>query len=123
MNIIMGDDLAQQMGEKYTVLGLDWFSVPGSDQPIRAYCVVETVPLTDMPTLTHWRDLHENLMKNFTKQNWNFCEQAIEHLMGRWNGELDSFYQVINQRIQKRKDHGTDPDWNPTIAIAPQAID
>ena len=113
MNIVMGDMAASELSDKYTVLGLDWFSIKGSDEPIRAYCVVEHIPLTDMPQLAEWKDLHEKLMENYAKQNWDYCEQALEHLTGRWAGELDSFYQNLHTRILSFKEN---PDqFKPAI--------
>lgn len=103
MNIVMGDELLPDLASRYTILGLDWFAVEGREEPIRAYCLIEAVPLTEMPQLAQWQELHEKLMENYVKQNWIYCEQAIEHLKGRWNGELDSFYQNLEVRIREFK--------------------
>lgn len=115
MNIILGEEAAQPLRDRYTVLSLDTFQITGRDQAIQSYCVIETVPLAEIKQTEQWRDLHENLMINYGRQNWNFCEQAIEHLQGKWNRELDSFYQDLLSRVQARKDHGVDPAWSPVI--------
>ena len=115
MNIVLGEENARPLQDRYTVLSLDTFRVSGHDQTIRSYCVIETVPLSEISQILQWRDLHENLMINYARQNWQFCEQAIEHLMGKWNREVDSFYQDILTRIQARKPYGVDPAWSATI--------
>lgn len=115
MNIILGEERAQDMQDRYTVLSLDTFIVAGHDRPVKSFCVIETVPLEEIKLMHQWRDLHENLMTNYARQNWNFCEQALEHLQGKWNRELDSFYQDLSARIQARKPYGVDPEWTPAI--------
>lgn len=115
MNIVIGEDNIQHLRDRYTVLSLDTFRVQGREDLVRSYCVIESVPLQEMKQLDQWRDLHENLMINYGRQNWNFCEQALEHLQGKWNQEMDSFYHDLQNRVQSRKPHGIDPTWTPVI--------
>lgn len=100
MNIILGKERADQLREKYTVLELESFDHPDGMQ-IPAYCVVpaEKIPIAELTLLTQWTDLHENLVKEFRKGNRVFCEQAIEHLMGKFGGELDTFYQHVIDKV------------------------
>lgn len=115
MNIILGDDRAQSLADRYTVLPLDTFYLSSLQQNIRSYCVVESMPISELSQFQQWYDLHGKLIDNYARQNWQFCEQAIEHLLGKWNRELDTFYQDLLLRVQSRKPHGVDPDWTPII--------
>lgn len=112
MNIILGEEQAQALADRYTILSLDTFLIKG--QIVRSFCVVENLPITEMPTLDICRELHENLMTNYALRNWNYCEQAIDYLMGRWNRELDTFYLDLARRIQDCKQRPQD-DWTPVI--------
>ena len=111
MNIILGRENIEQAQEKYTVLELDTLIINGAADPVTAYCLIEQVPIDQIAGIDQFRDLHQNLMANYRKRNWKYCEDAIEHLMGQWGGELDSFYIELNQRIQKYKQHDPGPDW------------
>lgn len=114
MNIIFGDNIAA-LEDKYTVLELDTFRI-GANGPVNtAYCVLELIPLEEMPLAESMVDLHHNLMQEYKKRNWNFCEQAIEHLMGKWNSELDTFYQELENRIARLKKLETTDEWSPII--------
>jgi len=113
MNIIFGDSVAQQAGEKYTVLELDTFLV--DNQPNTAYALVEQVSLTEIITLDKFKELHSNLLKEYRKRNWEYCEDAIEHLQGKWNGELDTFYSELLNRIQDLKTQSLPDDWTGVI--------
>jgi hypothetical protein len=115
MNIIFGTDQAEKLREKFTVLELDTFTI-GIDGPnITAYSVIETVPLDQMPMIEGWQQLHSVLIKNFQERNWTYCTPLIEQLKGAWNLEIDSFYEILQQRINNLL--ATEPDKNWTHVI------
>jgi hypothetical protein len=109
MNIIFGREQADSMKEKYTILELDTFKI--GDQIVTAFCPVGSIPITDMPKVESMKSLHANLIENYRKGDWNYCEQALEHLVGCWNSDLDSFYESIRDRIVKNKDTQLSDQW------------
>jgi hypothetical protein len=115
MNIIFDKSHLAELQNKYTVLELDTIRVESTGQHRTAYCVVENVPILEMAQIESLKDLHANLIDNYGKQNWNYCEQAIEHLMGKWNRELDSFYVDLLERITRYKDNAPGADWDPIV--------
>ena len=114
MNIIFGDTVAKEMGEKYTVLELDQMRIQQAGPVLNAYCVIEKdqLPVDEISQITNHINLHTKLMENYRKKNWSFCEQALEHLHGKWGGTLNSFYDEISGRIAKYKVEDPGPDWN-----------
>jgi hypothetical protein len=115
MNIIFGKDKLEDVDERYVVLELDTFLLPNADQPTTAYCVVDSLDLDEIPMVNHFRELHSNLLKNYRSQNWNFCEQALEHLTPKWRGELASFYQELARRIEQFKQEPPGDGWDGII--------
>ena len=113
MNIIFGDSAAQKAQEKYIVLELDTFQV--DQQLTTTYALVERVTLMEMLSLETFKELHSNLLKEYRKRNWKYCEDAVEHLRGKWNGELDTFYTVLIERIQDLKTQTLDDAWTGVI--------
>jgi hypothetical protein len=113
MNIIFKEALPQDT-EKYTILELDTFVMPDGARHT-AYCVVENVPIMELGQLMANKDMHAKLIENYAKQNWNFCEQAIEQLAGKWGGEVDTFYQDLQKRVQDLKEKTLTQDWSPVI--------
>ena len=99
MNIIFGDAL-ETLPDNYTVLELDTFVFPPDSQKRTSYCVVEKVPLTDFPMMEAYIKVHVDMMQAYSDQNWEYCLHAIKGLTGRWNGELDSFYSNLLQRVE-----------------------
>jgi len=113
MNIIFKDN-AKGIQEKYTVLDLDTFLMPDGSV-YTACCVVENIPITELSQTNSLKELHSNLIENYAKKNWSYCEQAIEHLMGKWGGEVDSFYEDIRSRVNRLKTLTLDDSWTPVI--------
>ena len=113
MHIIFKNTIAD-IEEKYTVLDLDTFRLPDGSLHT-ACCVVENMPIMELSKASHLKDLHSDLIKEYGNKNWNFCEQALDHLMGKWGGELDSFYSDLKTRIENLKNMTLDDTWSPVI--------
>lgn len=114
MHIIFGKETADGLRDKYTVLELDQIQIQDQGPILDSFCVLDTdaIRLEEIGILPNLINLHAKLMENYRKRDWNFCEQAIEHLHGRWGGTLNTFYDEISQRIAKYKQQDPGPDWN-----------
>lgn len=117
MKVIFGKQQAEQIGNRMTVLELDTFFEPGLTEPISTYAVLDntSIPLQEIPVLENFVELHNNMMLEYRKRNWNYCEHAIEHLLGRWKGELDSFYESLADRLTELKESKLPDNWTGII--------
>ena len=101
MKIVLStqEDIAS-LAERYLVLELDTFRIEGKEIP--SWCVVDAgdIGLADMTELAHYKEQHENLSRNYKKGDLNFVEQMIEHLKGKFGGNLDSYYTELYARIK-----------------------
>lgn len=115
MNIMFEESITDDVRNKYTLLELDTFHFADVNKTSIAYCLVEHTPIAEMVTMEQFLDLHNNLMKNYRLKNWKFCEDALEHLVGKWNGELDTFYNEIARRIAGYTQQEPDSEWTGVI--------
>ena len=117
MKVIFGSAQAETISNRMTVLELDTFFQPGLPEPVTAYAVIDNtaIPLQEIPVLENFVELHNNLIAEYRKRNWNYVEQAVEHLQGRWKGELDSFYKEMLERVNKLKDIDLPENWNGIV--------
>ena len=104
MQIIFKKEIAEQLMDKHTVLELETFNVDmpdGTTDIIEAYCVVpaEKIPLTEMAALETYKTFHHEFITAYNKKNYKLCKDLSEHLIGKFSGELDSFYEEILSRI------------------------
>jgi len=114
MNIIFGDDI-KNLPDNYTILELDSFRFTGSNEITKAYCVVENISLGEFPTLDEYRASHNELLNQYRLRNWEYCQCAIKALMGRWGGELDSFYENLLDRVNAYEANPPPENWDGTI--------
>jgi len=121
MNIIFETEVTPDIAEKYILLELDTFRRTSDGQVKKSYCVLtnEDIVLQEIATIEKQKELHNNLMENYKKKNWSFCVDALEHLQGKWKGQVDTFYDVLGKRINefKEKDPADQTDWDHIITI------
>lgn len=108
MNIIFGEAI-KNIPNSYTVLELDTINTDGA--VVTAYCVIEKIPLQEFPLIEAHVKLHADVLKNYRLQHWEYCEKAIDALLGKWNGEVDSFYTTLLERIKYFKDAPPFEGW------------
>jgi len=100
MQLIWNQEAAEKLKSSHTVLELETFEVKGA--PVTLYCVVpaEKIPLADFPSLQQQIDLHAAFIQAFNNKNYPLCQDLAPELVGRFGGELDTFYEEILKRIR-----------------------
>lgn len=103
MQIIFGEENAEELSQKYTVLELEAIVPAEGMSPIMAYCIVpgDKIPFQELPQLDNWIKLHHDFVNGYNTQQYDYCIQCIEHLMGKFGGEVDTFYEEILRRINE----------------------
>ena len=97
MQIVWNAEAVAQLRKNQTVLELETFQVEGKE--ITAYCVVPADKLlSELAQLDNYIDLHKGFVQAIKENNYKLCEDIAEHLMGKFGGELDSFYAEILSR-------------------------
>lgn len=100
MQIIFGKDNAEELRNRYTVLELEQLPIEGHGI-IEAFCVIpaEKIGLNELPQIDSWIKLHHDFLHGYKTEQYDYCLQCIGHLMGKFGGEVDSFYEEIQNRI------------------------
>lgn len=103
MQIVFGEQTARELGEKYTVLELD--TVQTANGVLHPYCVVpmEQIAL-DMANLEHDVSLHNKFVQAIKDNDVKLCLDLSDHLIGKFGGEVDTFYEIV---VQRCKDTGS----------------
>jgi hypothetical protein len=108
---------------KYLVLELDTLEfLDGKVMTAHAVVDSEHIPLQEVNLIENLRDLHTNLIKNYHLRNWDYCKQAIDHLTGKFRGELDTFYSEMFERIEVLEQANLAEDWTGNIILTEETI-
>jgi len=100
MHIIFGNcKNFDEIKEKYVVLQLETFEIAGNNQT--AYCIVDpaSVPPEEMADMKRLTDLHQAVIEAWDKEDYATVLFGMPHLIGKFGGELDSFYSNLKERI------------------------
>jgi len=106
----------EPLRSKYLVLELDTIEFLDG-KTLTAFAIVDSehIPFQEIAMLENLKNLHDKLIQNYRKQDWNFCGQALDHLNGRFKGELDSFYTELGHRINKLESSTVKEDWTGNV--------
>lgn len=98
MHIVLTQAVADELRKKYTVLELD--TMPHPDGPVPAFCVlpVEKIAM-EMSSLEHNVELHQQLIDAIKTNNTKLAQDLCGVLVGKFGGELDSFYEIVIERV------------------------
>ena len=114
MKIIFNPNI-DDLDKKFILLELDTFFDPVTQKLAPAYCLIEQIPVEQYVSLAAYQETHSNLLRYYRQRHWTYCEHAIEKLMGHWNGEVDSFYSNLLERVQYYQMNPPDDDWTGYI--------
>jgi hypothetical protein len=118
MNIIFGDAV-NLVPDSFTVLELDTIKFVPGDIKIQTWCVLDKIPLQEFATIESNKKIHQDLIEQYRLKNWDFCRQATGALLGAWDGELDEFYTVMEQRIVELTQNPPAADWDGSLVRTP----
>jgi len=98
MQMIFNRTLAEELANRYIVLELEPHIV--QDAVLETFCVLESekIPLTEVTMLEHWKKLHKEFVQANKDKNGKLCRDLAEHLVGKFGGEVDSFYEIVVSR-------------------------
>ena len=97
MQIIWNPDVVDSLKDSHTLFELETFTTEKG--PLTAWCLIPVEKLmADMPDLDGIKQLHQTFLTASVEKNYKLCEDCAEHLIGRFGGELDTFYQEILSR-------------------------
>lgn len=95
MQIVFDEKLVMNLSDRYTVLELDTIMQEGMEEPLTLHAVIENIPILEMSELENLKELHARLIEHYKMSEWHLVPDAVASLMGKFNGELDSFYKEV----------------------------
>jgi adenylate cyclase len=110
VKIVLGQKTAQLVKDEYYVLELDCIAVKGKTQGVTIYTVLGrndevSATLAD-------RQMHEAMLALYRQQRFDQAIKFCQDLTGRFDGEMDHYYDAWQQRCEEIKHVGLPPDWD-----------
>lgn len=100
MQIVWDETAAKKLREKHVVLELESFLVEGMTRTV--YCVIPAEKIgLNIPAVDGIVALHHEFITAFNAKDYDKCQELSQFLLGSFDGEVDSFYEEILDRINK----------------------
>ena len=96
VKLIVGPQTAELVRNVYQVVELDLIAVKGKKEPARIYTVLDVADGAG-------ELLHENFLDLYRQGKWDAALNLIKDLKRCWNGELNAYYKMMEERIQNLK--------------------
>lgn len=108
MELIFGRKNAQELRERFLVLDLETVEMDGKQ--LEVFCLIpgDKVPINELPMIENYIKLHNDFLHGYRTQQYEYCRQCIDHLRGKFGGEVDSFYEEILNRISAAQSVSSD---------------
>lgn len=116
MNIVFGNKNVEGISA-HIVLPLDTFVLNEAGDTDTAYCIVENTPIDELSQAEHNKKLHNDLMNFYAEKRWEECITLIDHLYGRWGGDVDSFYIILKEKVVDYQENNPPEDWSPFLPL------
>jgi adenylate cyclase len=110
VKIVLGQKTAQLVKDEYFVLELDCIAVKGKTQGVTIYTVLGGNDEVDADTAD--RQMHEAMLALYRQQRFDQAIKFCQDLRGRFDGEMDHYYDAWIERCKEMKSVELPQDWD-----------
>ena len=111
--IVLGPVTAERVGTDYFTLELDCIAVKGKKEGVNIFTVFYN-PSTpaEMNEWSHNKEVHDLMLEYYRRQQWDKAIALIETLTGKFNGQMDHYYELWLERIEEMRSANLSSDWD-----------
>lgn len=110
--IVLGPITAERLGDEYFTLELDCIAVKGKKEGVTIYTVFYNPSENEISIWKHDRDIHNLMLRYYRKQDWEKAISLVDTLKGKFNGQMDLYYDLWLERIEEMRNAGLPTDWD-----------
>ena len=114
VKIVLGAETAEQVKDEYFILELDKIAVKGKKEGVNIYTVLghnDTINVDDKLVKKH-----NFMLLAYRSQNWKQADNLCIELTGEFDGQMDKYYAMMQERIGEYEYSKLLPkDWDGTF--------
>ena len=69
---------------------------------------------SDLPQWQKSRELHNEMLAQYRKQNWSQAVELVNKLENEFDGKMKHYYELWLERIEEMKNANLPKDWSGT---------
>ena len=123
MYVIPGKEAADTLADRYVVIELDAVRIKGTEEVTPIYTILETEKIfLKLEQIDNAVKMHNEMRDFYKAKNWAAAETAITWLKTQFGGELNSYYDIILDRINEYKNQELPDDWQGIYEVDSSSI-
>ena len=93
-------------------LELDLIAVKGKKDAVRIFTAFYNPPESEMALWLEHKQQHQDMLALYRAQEWNKALKAVEELKGKFNGQMDHYYEHWIERIHDMAKENLPSNWD-----------
>ena len=111
VKIVLGPLTAEQISDEYFVLELDCIAVKGKTEGVHIFTVLD-IDFSSCVEYLSCREHHDLMLDFYRNQQWTNALKLIEELKGEFDGKMDHYYEMMEERINDLRNTDLPNDWD-----------
>lgn len=112
--IIISEFTQARVGDNYFTIPLDCIAVKGKDIGVNIFTVFYNPDATVAADWIMARDMHEGMLTYYRQQKWDEAIELCKELTGEFDGKMDDYYALWQERIAEMRIRDLPVDWDGT---------
>jgi adenylate cyclase len=112
--IIISEFTQARVGDAYFTLPLDCIAVKGKAIGVNIFTVFYNPDVTVAADWIMARDMHEGMLTYYREQKWDLAIELCQELTGEFDGKMDDYYALWQERIADMRTRDLPVDWDGT---------
>ncbi len=112
--IIISEFTQARVGDHYFTIPLDCIAVKGKTIGVNIFTVFYNPDATVAADWISAREHHELMLEYYRKQEWDKAITLCQELTGEFDGKMDEYYALWQERIAEMRTRDLPADWDGT---------
>ena len=112
--IIISEFTQARVGDNYFTIPLDCIAVKGKTVGVNIFTVFYNPDATVAADWISAREHHELMLEYYRKQEWDKAVALCQELTGEFDGKMDDYYALWQERIEEMRTRDLPADWDGT---------
>jgi len=112
--IIISEFTQARVGDHYFTIPLDCIAVKGKTVGVNIFTVFYNPDATVAADWISAREHHELMLEYYRKQEWDKAIALCQELTGEFDGKMDDYYTLWQERIAEMRTRDLPADWDGT---------
>jgi adenylate cyclase len=110
--IVLGPVTAERLDNEYFTIELDCIAVKGKKEGVNIFTVFYNPHANKLVEWETARHKHNEMLTAYRAQKWDQAVKMVNELRGKFDGNMDHYYELWLERIEEMRNAKLPKDWD-----------